>query len=141
MIMIILYFVFWLLVDVLLALYCPDVNHLILVLVQCFFAYFAPLPSWAEELVKKRNGFFICSLDREEFIRLVRSSGPPYELISEFEKKGYGKYEGGFAEQWRWNDSNLKALSDKDLIELYKYMIKTKKQRSDNLCCQKKIRK
>ena len=61
-------------------------------------------------------------LDRFEILRLIKGIWPSYGLIDELTNQGFGKYIGGFAERWEWNnnDNFWKKYSIEQLFDIYK---------------------
>lgn len=62
------------------------------------------------------------ALDKEDMMNLVCSQSVPYELIGEYEKKGYGHYTGGFCDKWDWNTSKLEELEKEELFQIYRFL-------------------
>lgn len=61
-------------------------------------------------------------LDRYEILSLIKGICPSYSLINELTNEGFGKYIGGFAERWEWNnnDNFWKKYSIEQLFDIYK---------------------
>lgn len=58
-------------------------------------------------------------LDKEDILCMLCSKSVPYELIDEFMDKKYGRYIGGFCDQWDWNIDKLRSLTEEDIYNIY----------------------
>ena len=58
--------------------------------------------------------------DNTDSIYLVMGADPHWSLNDEFERLGYGEYEGGMNDEWIWNKSALRKLSKEELDDIYK---------------------
>jgi len=57
---------------------------------------------------------------RDYIIGKLKTTGPPYDMISRLEKMGLGYYTGGFHDSWSWNDkSAFDKHSELILVRLY----------------------
>ena len=61
----------------------------------------------------------IINLDKAGLVSLVSGMEPTYEQMGRLIKRKLGDYEGGFADNWRWDRFNLENLSEQDLYNLY----------------------
>ena len=64
----------------------------------------------------------IVELDRYEILSLIKGICPSYSLINELTNQGFGRYIGGFAERWEWNENDdfWKKYSIEHLFDIYK---------------------
>lgn len=60
-------------------------------------------------------------LNRYEILSLIKGICPSYSLINELTDQGFGRYIGGFAERWEWNENDdfWKKYSIEHLFDIY----------------------
>lgn len=58
-------------------------------------------------------------LNRKDLAKLVGGNWPPLEDISMLEKRGLGRYTGGFHDRWDWDITALEKLSEQELYDMY----------------------
>lgn len=59
------------------------------------------------------------SLSKKDVVNLLMSTVPPYSRIEEFEKKGMGKFSGGFRDEWTWDKHVLLYMDINELYNIY----------------------
>lgn len=59
-------------------------------------------------------------LTKEDLITLVKGTSPNYSVMDHPLIKANGTYCGGFKDEWSWNYSFDKTLTEEQLLEMYK---------------------
>ena len=70
----------------------------------------------------------LVEIDKKDIIRLIRGTYPTYENMGMWAKLDLGRYVGGFADRWDWEEEYSKKwdkYSTKDLYDFYRYILKS----------------
>lgn len=57
--------------------------------------------------------------DRLYYVDKIMNNSPSYKQIDNGTFKNYGRYVGGFVDDWKWNTKILNTTSLEELIEIY----------------------
>jgi hypothetical protein len=58
-------------------------------------------------------------LTKEDLIALVKGTSPHYNVMEHPLIKSNGSYSGGFKDEWNWNYTFDKSLTEEQLFEMY----------------------
>lgn len=58
------------------------------------------------------------TLRKSDLINMIMGTEPGYDKMDPIEDAGFGRYTGGFVDEWKWNRSKLEEIDD--LTKLYK---------------------
>lgn len=58
-------------------------------------------------------------INKEDLASLIAGSFVPYELVENPVLNRYGRYVGGFVDEWKWNKASLLCAAEETLLEIY----------------------
>lgn len=59
-------------------------------------------------------------LDKADLVSLVRGTDPNYSAMDHPLVKQYGRYWGGFRDEWDWDTDRLKKCTEEQLLDIYR---------------------
>lgn len=57
-------------------------------------------------------------ITKEELISLIKRHWPDFQQMDIIEVMGFGRYIGGFTDEWEWNEDALNKLHEEKLLQI-----------------------